>query len=305
MSATDSPDALIPAALRAHLKELRLVARRPGSAHGFGWQSSRQRGAGLEFAQYRAYEPGDAPRLIDWKLLARSDRYYVREAERDSPLTVWLLIDATASMGQCDHARPGWSRLSAAKVLAACVIELALRQGDRFGLAILDGSGVRLLAAAAGARHRDRCVLELQRLQAHGAWPDPAQWAPLWQQIAANALVLLLSDTFDPACVALAERLAAARREVVSLQLLTAEERDFPFRGGCLFRDPETGAELRADGEAVRTEFLARFHAARAELAARLAGAGIRHLGYVIDQPLEVPLRRLFGRTTRSGQPNP
>lgn len=297
MPTIDTPDALIPAALRARLKDLRLVARHPSTAHGFGLQSSRNRGAGMEFAQYRAYEPGDEPRLIDWKLLARSDRYYVREAERDSPLTVWLLIDATASMGQSDRARPGWSRLSAAAVLAACVLELALRQGDRFGLAIIDGDGVRLTTAGAGARHRDRCVLELQRLRARGAWPAPAQWAPLWQYIAANALVLMLSDSFDPAFAAVAERLAAARREVVSLQLLTAEERDFPFHGGCVFRDPETGAELRADGEAVRAEFLERFNAARAELSARLASAGIRHLEYVIDEPLVLPLQRLFGRT--------
>lgn len=301
MPVADAPDALIPPELRARLKDLRLIARHPSSAQGFGLQSSRNRGTGMEFAQYRAYEPGDEPRLIDWKLLARSDRYYVREAERDSPLTVWLLIDATASMGQSDHTRPGWSRLSAARVLAACVIELALRQGDRFGVAIIDGDGVHLIAAAAGTRHRDRCVLGLQRARARGAWPAPAQWAPLWQHIAANALVLMLSDTFDPACVAVAERLATARREVLSLQLLTAEERDFPFRGGCVFRDPETGAELRADGEAVRTEFLARFNTARTELSARLARAGIRHLGYVIDEPLALPLQRLFGRA--QGQP--
>ena len=69
-------------------------------------------------------------------MYARSDRFFVREAERESPLAVWLLVDATASMAQEDATRPGWSRLSAAKGLAACVAELALRQGDRFGLVV-------------------------------------------------------------------------------------------------------------------------------------------------------------------------
>ena len=130
---------LIPPDVRARLRELRLVARAGAGGVGLGQHASRSRGAGLEFAQYRAYEPGDEPRRIDWKLYARSDRYFVREAERDSPLTIWLLLDATASMRQADAARPDFTKLDAAKTLAACVIELALRQGDRFGLITTGG----------------------------------------------------------------------------------------------------------------------------------------------------------------------
>ena len=94
------PDALIPPEVRARLPELRLGARRAVGYRGIGLHRSRSRGAGLEFAQYRAYEPGDEPRQIDWKLYARSDRFFVREAERESPLAVWLLVDASASMAR-------------------------------------------------------------------------------------------------------------------------------------------------------------------------------------------------------------
>ena len=85
-----SPD-FIPPDVRARLKGLALSARFATGGHGFGQHASRSRGAGLEFAQYRAYEPGDEPRQVDWKLYARSDRFFVREAERDSPLTAWIL----------------------------------------------------------------------------------------------------------------------------------------------------------------------------------------------------------------------
>ncbi|MEQ9728907.1 DUF58 domain-containing protein, partial [Pseudomonas sp. WHRI 8822A] len=78
--------ALIPAALRSRLRGLQLHARNAQGQQGIGQHASRSRGAGLEFAQYRAYEPGDALRQIDWKLYARSDRFFVREAERESPL---------------------------------------------------------------------------------------------------------------------------------------------------------------------------------------------------------------------------
>src|SRR5690606_16502159 len=94
----------IPADVRSRLKDLRLTARRAIGTQGIGLHHSRSRGAGLEFAQYRAYEPGDELRQIDWKLYARSDRFFVREAERESPLTVWIVLDATASMAQRDGA---------------------------------------------------------------------------------------------------------------------------------------------------------------------------------------------------------
>ena len=285
----------IPPQVRSRLKDLRLTSRRAIGLHGIGLHHSRSRGAGLEFAQYRAYEPGDELRQIDWKLYARSDRFFVREAERESPLTVWILIDASASMAQQDAARPGWSRLHAAKALAACVAELALRQGDRFGLVALQSEGLRLAPPGSGARQRDRLLLEMHGLDAHGEFPSAERLTPLWERIAAGDLVLLLSDCFDEASAALAERLAAARREVLVVQLLTAEERDFPFKGGHRFRDPETGEELLGDGSAMRNEFLARFGEARRALDARLDASGIRHTDYFLDQELDLPLRRLFG----------
>lgn len=288
-----SPD-FIPAEVRARLKDLRLHARRISSSQGIGQHASRSRGAGMEFAQYRAYEPGDEPRQIDWKLYARSDKFFVRESERDSPLNVWILLDATASMAQTDAARPQWSRLHAAKSQAACIIELALRQGDRFGLIAVNNQRMAVVNAGHGLRHRDQCLLALSAVQAIGVWPDEAQCRPIWDRIGANALVILLSDTFDEGAVNLAERLSAARRDVLSIQLLTAEERDFPFKGGYRFQDAETHAELLTDGEESREAFISRFSQARKDLAARLAASGIVHVEYVLDQPIDAPLRRLF-----------
>lgn len=286
---------LIPPQVRSRLKELRLTSRRAVGLHGIGLHHSRSRGAGLEFAQYRAYEPGDELRQIDWKLYARSDRFFVREAERESPLAVWILIDASASMAQEDAARPGWSRLQAAKSLAACIGELAMRQGDRFGWVALRDDGLQLAAPAAGVRQRDRLLLEMHALSARGGFPRVEQLTPLWDRVGARDLVIVLGDCFDPACLELMQRLAAAQREVLAIQLLTVEERDFPFRGGYRFRDPESGEELLGDGAALREDFLRRFGEARLALHAQLDASGIRHAAYVLDQQLDAPLRRLFG----------
>lgn len=286
---------LLPVDVRAGLSGLRLIARRATASGALGQHLSRTRGAGLEFAQYRAYEPGDEPRRIDWKLYARSDRYFVRESERDSQLTLWLLIDATASMAQADLARPEWRKLDAARVLAAAMIEVAVRQGDAFGLVIVSGEGLRFVPPGTGPRHRDRCWVELQRARASGACPDDAVLRPLWERVGAGAMVLSLSDDFDPAWIDLLERLASTRREVLSIQVLGGDEREFPFRGGFRFRDPETGAEIDADAPGARRDFLAQFGAAREQLARRLAAVGIRHETQWIDRSLLGALRRLFG----------
>ena len=263
---------------------------------GFGMHQSRNKGSGIEFAQYRAYEPGDEPRRIDWKLFARSDKFFVREAEEESPIAVWVLIDASASMGQADRARPDWSRLDAAKLLALCTAQLALMQGDRFGWIILSDSGLTLAEPHRGRAQFERMQIALSRLDAAGTFPDAATLAPLWERIGARDLVLYLSDCFDEGGIALIERLAKAGREVLAVQMLTVEERDFPFDGGYRFIDPETGADLIGDGAGLRQTFLERFAAARAALDDRLDAAGIRHAAYVLDEAIDLPLHAFFGR---------
>lgn len=286
---------LIPPDVRRRLRDIRIVARRARGDQGIGLQASRSRGVGLEFAQYRSYEPGDELRLIDWKLYARSDKFFVREAERESPLAVWILIDLSASMDQADEAAPDWTRLAAAKALAACIAEIALYQGDRFACAGLGETGMRIVAPGSGARQRDQLLLALLGMDAGGGFPAGPTMARLWERIGANDLVVMLSDCFDDAAVALIERLAAAKREVAAIQLLTVGERDFPYRDGRRFRDPETGEELLGDGAALRNGFLRRFAEARALLAERFEAAGIRHTAFVLDEALDAPLRRLFG----------
>ncbi|WP_024890914.1 DUF58 domain-containing protein [Luteimonas huabeiensis] len=284
----------LQAGLRAALRGLRIAPRRGGARSGIGQHRGRERGAGLEFAQYRAYEPGDEPRAIDWKLYARSDRLFVREAERESPLTVWLLLDASASMGQADEDRPDWTRLDAARQLALAIAELAIAQGDRIGLLALGGGRVDGVPAAAGARQRDRLRLALAGLRARGGWPAPERLAPVWERIAPGDLAVLVGDLFDPGAAALAARLSAARREVLAIQVLTVGERDFPYRDGRRFEDPETGQWLPGDAAALRAGFLERFGAAQAQLAAGLDAAGVRHARHVLDEPLAAPLQVLF-----------
>lgn len=285
---------LIPPEVRARLKGLRIGSRLTPNGQGLGLHTGRGRGAGLEFAQYRAYGQGDEPRQIDWKLYARSDRYFVRDATRDSPLTVWLVIDTSASMAQADPERPDYARIDAARIIAACIAERAVQQGDSVGLITIGGSLTQGLPAAPGARHRDRLLLLLAGLVADGR--DGARATPplLSAQIAADALVVVIGDGFDDGLLDVCERLAAAGRDLRHIRIVTAGEQRFDFAGSLRFVDPETGDERTLDADAARSAFLDRFGIARREQLQRLARCGVIGVEHGLDEPADLPLQRLF-----------
>ncbi|MFS2016768.1 DUF58 domain-containing protein [Massilia sp. CT11-108] len=145
---------LSSSSLIAHAANLDLVVRHVLAGLGHGIHAGRERGAGVEFSEYRAYAPGDEWRRVDWKLLARADRYYVREAERDSHVAVWLVLDATASMAEPSRSIEGLTKLQYARVLLACVAAIAQRQGDAFGLIVCRGERADFTPGA-----REKCRL--------------------------------------------------------------------------------------------------------------------------------------------------
>lgn len=294
---------LIPPEIRARLGSLRITSRLTPNGQGLGLHAGRGRGAGLEFSQYRAYGQGDEPRSIDWKLFARSDRYFVRDATRDSPLSIWVVVDCSASMAQADPERPGFARIDAARLVAACIVERAVQQGDSVGLVTIGGATAQGLPAAPGARHRDRLLLLIAGLDADGRDGARAAAPLLSAQIAPDALVIAISDGFDETLTAACERLAAARRDVRAIRILTLGETRFGFSGSQRFIDPESGRERTLDADGARDAFLSRFGAARRTHLRRLAKHGVAAVEHVLDEPGDAPLQALFSsRASRAGR---
>ena len=161
-------------ALLAHTNDLELVIRHVLAGLGHGIHAGRERGAGVEFSEYRAYAPGDEWRRVDWKLLARADRYYVREAERDSHVAVWLWLDATASMAEPSREIPNVDKLRFARTVLACIAAVAQRQGDAFGLVVCTNGRTEFTPASRGPRQLQRVLAQLSRAKAQGAMPDAA-----------------------------------------------------------------------------------------------------------------------------------
>jgi len=177
----------------ARVKDMPLVARSVAEGFLSGIQPSQQRGVGIEFSQYRAYEPGDEPKRIDWKLFARSDRYFVREADRESEIATWIVIDCSRSMAQRSESG-AWDKFDYARHLAATLAYLAQRQGDLPGLLMLNTGQQQVVPPAPGERQWNRILKALHTVAAEGRFPTDASMLPLVRSLQLPSLVVVISD---------------------------------------------------------------------------------------------------------------
>ena len=251
---------LASSALVAHTTNLDLVVRHVLAGLGHGIHAGRERGAGVEFSEYRAYVPGDEWRRVDWKLLARADRYYVREAERDSHVAVWLVLDATASMAEPSRAVAGLTKLQYARVMLACVGAVAQRQGDAFGLVVCHGERADVVPAARGPRQLQRVLARLTATEAGGVLPGADTLRASLRFARAPGVVCAASDFLDwpsPLADALL-RLRRMRHDVRALCLHTQAEADAAFDAAAPYRDPEGGGAIYRFGRDVRDAYARR-----------------------------------------------
>ena len=251
---------LASSALVAHTTNLDLVVRHVLAGLGHGIHAGRERGAGVEFSEYRAYVPGDEWRRVDWKLLARADRYYVREAERDSHVAVWLVLDATASMAEPSRAVDGLTKLQYARVMLACVGAVAQRQGDAFGLVVCHGERADVVPAARGPRQLQRVLARLTATEAGGVLPGADTLRASLRFARAPGVVCAASDFLDwpsPLADALL-RLRRMRHDVRALCLHTQAEVDAAFDAAASYRDPEGDGVIHRFGRDVRDAYARR-----------------------------------------------
>jgi uncharacterized protein (DUF58 family) len=288
-------------ALLAQTTDLDLIIRHVLAGLGHGMHAGRERGAGVEFSEYRAYAPGDEWRRVDWKLMARADRYYVREAERDSHVAVWLWLDATASMAEPSRGVEGLTKLWYARAVLACVAGIAQRQGDAFGLVVCSGDRVQFTPAARGPRQMHRVLAQLQKADAAGGLPSADALRASLHFARSPSLIFAVSDFLDwpsPQAEALL-RLRRMRHDVRALCLQTRAEVDASFPLDKPYRDPEQEEGVFR----LAADTLGQYRKARDEHFERVMGQCRKNdlpaLAACIEEPLPAVLRswlRLAGR---------
>jgi uncharacterized protein (DUF58 family) len=258
-------------ALLEAVRGVRWPARRPVSGGAPGAHLARTRGVASEFAEYRPYRQGDDPRRLDWKLLARSDRAFVRLAPDHAVLSTLIVVDGTASMAF--PAAPSTAisgKWGCARQVAVACAAVAHASADPVGLCIVSANGVTRLAPRARRRRR---VCADARCRAAGRHDADCLGDLEGLKRAARAHV-------------------AAGGEVHVVHVVSRAELE-PTRGAILAVDPEDPTISRPLTDATRAAYRAAFDAWRMEIARGWRDDGVAYHEIIDDEATDVAIRRV------------
>ena len=290
------------------LRRMEWQARRRMQGMLSGRHVSPDKGVSVEFAEHRPYTPGDDPRTLDWRVIARSDRNVVRQYIEETNLRATLAVDASGSMGyrgdraaELDGRR--LSKFDYARYLASALAYLFIRQGDAAGVVTFDRR-VLEFRRATGRPSQVRRILEVLDEAKPGADTDAAPVLhDVAERIPKRGLVILISDLIDDPgrIIEALHHFDFRGHELILFHVMAEEELSFPFSGYQQFRDLEKVSPLlRIDPAAVRAAYLDRV---REFLGAIEAACGKLRADYIpvnTSLPLRETLLGYLGRRMHS-----
>jgi uncharacterized protein (DUF58 family) len=259
-----SPHYLDPLIL-AKVQGLELRARLVVEGYLSGMHKSPYHGFSVEFAQHREYTPGDDIKHVDWKVYARTGRYFLKQHEEETNLACWILLDVSDSMR---YGSGPVNKFDYAGTLAAALAYLILQQQDGVGLATFDDRIQGFLRSSSQPSYFKEILKVLDR----GAGVQKTRMAPIFHEFAERlqrrGLVIVISDLFDEVSGILAglRHLRHKQHEVILFHVLDGAELDFPFQEPTLFRGLEQSPDLYTDPLSVRRGYLAQIEAFISEL---------------------------------------
>jgi len=272
------------------IKDLHLSAKTTIDGFMNGINKSTIKGPGLEFSQYRSYQPGDDLRTLDWKMFARSDRYYIRESEIETNISVRFLVDASASMNHHDGA---FSKIDYARYLTACLAYLANLQGDAIGLYIFKNTELFSMVARQDYQHLARLFFQLEQLNPEGTFTKPVHYKEIFAGSQKRELLVFVTDLYQTAdeIFTLLDTLNALRHEILVFHILSRNEIELDFKGYSTFEDLETGQKLQIDQAKARTAYQSKFTNYLEETRMKMLDRRIYYRTIVTDEPLDQALR--------------
>jgi uncharacterized protein (DUF58 family) len=278
----------------ARIGNLELVARSVVDGFINGLHRAPYFGASVDFAEHRGYVPGDDIRRVDWRLFARTDRFYVKEYEADSNANFSVLLDVSASM---NYGSRGVTKLDYARILAACLTYLVHRQRDRVGLVAFDTDIVEHVPPS--AKHTDVVLHVLDRVRAARPGALRAPLHKLAEHFGRRGILVLISDLYaEPEDVVDAVTPLRFRgNDLIVFHVLDRAELEFGFTDASSFEDLETGEQLPVVPEALREQYVSLVRAHIDALTARFSEARIDYTLLDTSAPLDHALFKYL--TTR------
>jgi len=289
-----------PKALMA-IRSLELRARVVVEGFWNGLHRSPYHGFSVEFTEYRQYTAGDDTRYLDWRLYARSDRYYLKKFEDETNLRCHLLVDQSRSM---TYGSTGYTKSDYARTLAATLAWFLNGQGDAMGLFTFAERVLNYLPARHRHGHLRQLMLALET-QADSGETNLAEPLRRVADLARKrGLIVLISDMFAPVddLERNLGRLAAAGHEAVIFQVLDPNELAFDFKDATLFQDIESGKDFYLDPAAIRPGYQSRLqaHSEGVESVCRKFGFAFHRV--VTDQSLDIALYDFLRSRSRRGK---
>ncbi len=286
-------------AVVARLGTLELKARTIVEGFLSGLHRSPFKGFSVEFAEYRQYMPGDDLATIDWKVFARSDRYYVKKFEEDTNLDCHLMLDVSGSMAYGSH---GMTKFEYGACLAASLGYLMNRQRDAVGLMAFDEQIVQMLPASARAGHLRSLLITLQRLSPGQETNLSRPLHQLADSLSKRGMVVLISDLLDEpdAVIRGLKHFQYRGTDVIVFQVLDPDEIDFPFERATRFEDLETAEEVMAVPAVVREHYLKEIGSLIGRYKRELGAVGIDYHLLRTSEPLELALLSYLSTRSRT-----
>jgi uncharacterized protein (DUF58 family) len=280
----------------ARIKDLSLLARNVVDGFINGLHRAPYFGASIDFAEHRGYVPGDDIRRVDWKVYARTDRYYVKQYEADTNANLVVLLDVSKSMG---FASDEVSKLQYASFLAASLAYLSHRQRDRVGIVTFDEDVVTHVPPS--AKHFNVLLHTLDRARAERPGRLIAMLDRLAEHFKRRSIVVLISDLYEnPAD--LMEALKPYRslgNDLVVFHVLDPAEIDFPYTDASRFQDLESGEEVPVVPEVFAAQYRQMMKEHIEALSARCSEARIDYLQLTTSKPLDEALFYYLGNRER------
>jgi uncharacterized protein (DUF58 family) len=290
---------LLEPAVVERLNQLSLSARRVVEGNTAGLHRSPLKGASIEFRQHRAYTPGDEPRRLDWRVLGRTDRPYIKEYDEETNLRCILMLDRSGSMG---YGGRGATKFDYASRLVASLAYLMLARTESVGLAVYGAKVDPWLAPHAVSTQLSHVIDVLERAAPKGKSNPQRAMRDVADRLGRRALVIVVSDFLTPVAEIHAglARLHHDRHELILLQVLDADEETFPFRSVSRFRGMEGEAPRLCETGLVRKTYLKNLARHREDLERACRRVGGEFAVFRTDRPM---IDALIGFLThRAGQ---
>jgi uncharacterized protein (DUF58 family) len=265
-----------------------------------GLHRSPLHGFSVEFSEYRPFSVGDDPRSIDWKLYARSDRYFIKKFEDETNRRCYLVVDQSRSMG---YSSIGYSKLDYARTLSATIAFHLIRQRDAVGLITFDSEIGDVLTARFRTGQWKRLLGMLERSSSGKTTDVVSPLEQVAELVRHRSLIVIVSDLLvapEQLQTPLAF-LRARKHEVVVLRVLDPREIDFSLSKPILMRDAETGVERHVDPASAKETYQRRFREHEDRLRAIAEPLGVSLVSLRTDQPLELALHEFLAQRERTG----